>query len=85
MNENEILEMGVVLKKKYEEIEIKEKHFIRENNELKKHLISVYGFSRILDVIMDNNIEIPLEMNTMIEILREYMSNVCEDFLILTQ
>ena len=50
-----------------------------ENLELKKHLISAYGFIRVLDMMATNSYDIQPEILILIETLRAYLSDYMDD------
>jgi len=75
MNEQEIIEMGETLKKRFEDLELREEISLNEVKELKKVVISSYGFIRILDMTIESNADTPFEIKGLIEVLRSYLSN----------
>lgn len=80
MNEGEYLEMANQLKESFDE---KDKEMIKikkENELLKKNLLSVYGYVRILDYISTASDEIDFELRGMIDILRGFLSDLYDDF-----
>jgi len=79
MTEGEYLEMANQLKESFDK---KEKEMItinNENEELKKNLISVYGYVRILDYVVSSSNEIDFELKGMIDILRGFLSDLYDD------
>lgn len=84
MTEQEYLELSNQLKETYDKIS---KELINKNielNELKKVLCSAYGIVRILDNILDGVLEIPHQINTLVECLRTELSE-CMDTYILNE
>lgn len=80
MTEGEYLEMVNQLKESFDE---KDKEMIKmnkENEELKKNLISVYGYIRILDYIASSSNEIDFELKGMIDILRSFLSDIYDEY-----
>ncbi len=80
MLEQEYLEMVNQLKESFDQKDQEMMEFKNENHELRKTLISCYGFVRILDTIAERS-EIEMEVKTMIEIFRGYLSEQFEDFI----
>lgn len=79
LNSNEYLEMANHAKEMVEEAQAKMDLYKKQNIELKKNLISIYGAIRILDhfTCMDTSEEV----NMYVEFLRGYMSDICENFI----
>lgn len=75
MLENEYLELSNQLKEKFDENENIMNKLKKENETLKKDLISVYGYIRILDSFAENTMELDMEIKGLIEILRSYLSD----------
>tara|TARA_R110001599_G_scaffold149739_1_gene333745 strand:- start:829 stop:1134 length:306 start_codon:yes stop_codon:yes gene_type:complete len=75
INENEYLEMSNHFKKLYDDLS--EKNFSQDIKimDLKKELITVYGFIRVIDNILDSLYEVPHEIVVLIEIIRGHLSN----------
>jgi len=81
MNENEIYELGMRLKNKYDDLQIKESNLNEENLQLKKNLLSLYGYIRIMDNMCDEAIDIPEEIKILVSVVRSFSSSVCEDLI----
>ena len=81
MLEGEYLELVNDLKVKFDEKEKELDKIKNENEELKKVLISSYGFIRIMDMNADNT-EIDFEIKGMISIIRTYLSNMYDIYFI---
>jgi len=81
MNENEILELSADLKNRYETLEKQKKEISEEIIELQKHLISIYGFVRIIDVTTGDEMFISDDLNNLISILRSYCSSAVEKYI----
>tara|TARA_R110002012_G_scaffold277713_4_gene465230 strand:+ start:1700 stop:1981 length:282 start_codon:yes stop_codon:yes gene_type:complete len=79
LNDQALLEMADQLKKTYDEITFKLDKITLENLELKKHLISAYGFIRVLDMMATNSYDIQPEILILIETLRAYLSDYMDD------
>jgi len=79
MLEGEYLELVNDLKVKFDEKEKELDKIKNENEELKKVLISSYGFIRIMDMNADNT-EVDFEIKGMISIIRTYLSNMYDTF-----
>ncbi len=79
MLEGEYLELVNQLKDQFNE---KDKEVIKmqeEVAELKKCIISAYGFIRIVDMVSEHT-ELDYEVKNMIEILRTYLSDSYDNF-----
>ena len=79
MNEGQYLELVNQLK---EQFDIKEKEVTKmqdEIAELKKCIISAYGFIRIIDMVSEHA-ELDYEVKNMIEILRTFLSDSYDNF-----
>lgn len=79
MLEGEYLELVNQLK---EQFDIKEKELTKmqdEIAELKKCIISAYGFIRIIDMVSEHA-ELDYEVKNMIEILRTFLSDSYDNF-----
>jgi len=81
MNENEILELSADLKNRYERLEEEKKQIAEEFTEMQKHLISIYGFIRIIDTISVDEMFVSDELNNLISILRTYSSQVIDKYI----
>ena len=79
MLEQEYLELVNQLKESFEEKDNELNKIKNENQELKKVIISAYGFIRIMDHFALDS-EIDFEIKGMIDILRGYLSSVYDDF-----
>ena len=79
MLEGEYLELVNQLK---EQFDIKEKEVTKMQDqiaELKKCIISAYGFIRIIDMVSEHA-ELDYEVKNMIEILRTFLSDSYDNF-----
>lgn len=77
--EQEYLELATQSQLKFNELESK---IINKDNELmdiKKELISCYGYVRILDNIYNQQHEQEPTISIMLEVLREFLSQFTED------
>ena len=79
MLEQEYLELVNQLKENFDTKEKEIEKIKEENIELKKNLMSVYGYIRILDFIA-NRIDLDVELQNMIDVLRSFLSDVYDDF-----
>ena len=70
MNESELLEMGMNLKSKYENLMKEKKDFENKCNAMKRSLMLIYIFSRELDEIVEEESTYPLIVKYMIERIR---------------
>ena len=77
--ENEYLELANDAQKKFNELDLKLKHKENELKEIKKELISCYGYVRILDNLYQNQDDIEPNISIMIEVLREFLSQFTEE------
>ena len=75
MNGNEYLELVNQLKKKFDENETKVNIFIKQNIKLKKHIMTIYGITRMLDRLdyVDAN-----EREFIYGLLMSYITDVIE-------
>tara|TARA_R110000772_G_scaffold52353_1_gene120030 strand:+ start:2523 stop:2831 length:309 start_codon:yes stop_codon:yes gene_type:complete len=74
MNEGEYLEMANHLKITYDSISAKLFKCDIKIMELKKELMTAYGFIRVIDNIADNIYDIPTELVVLIDCLRSHLS-----------
>ena len=79
LNDEALIEMADQLKKTYDEITFKLEKLQLENLELKKNLISAYGFTRVLDMIASDSYELQPEILILIETLRAYLSTTMDN------
>ena len=80
MLEQEYLELVNQLKESFEEKDNELNKIKNENQELKKIILSAYGFIRIMDHFASDGDDIDFEIKGMIDILRGYLSSVYDDF-----
>lgn len=78
MLEQEYLDLANQLKEQFDQKDQEMTDIKRENHELRKTIISCYGFVRILDNLAERS-EIEMEVKAMIEIFRGYLSDEFED------
>tara|TARA_R100000664_G_C2701914_1_gene101933 strand:- start:44 stop:328 length:285 start_codon:yes stop_codon:yes gene_type:complete len=76
MNEGELIEMGLELKKKFQDLEKEKKKFEEKCNALKRNLILLYVFSRELDMMIEDENTFPTIMRYMIERMRGMTSQM---------
>ena len=79
MLEQQYLELCDQLRTTYDEKEIEIEQLKNKNEELKKSLISCYGFIRVMDFIVDED-DVSLELRTLIDVFRGYLSDMYDDF-----
>ncbi len=75
MNENEYIEMSNHLKKIYDEMDSRNKKLTADKIELQKILMSAYGFSRVIDNLTNDIMDIPADLVLLIEHLRGFLSD----------
>ncbi len=81
MLENDYLELANEAQKKYNELDERNAKNLQELKQLKKELITCYGYVRILDSVYNNQEADDLEpqIQLMIEVLREFLSQFTEE------
>jgi translation initiation factor 2B subunit (eIF-2B alpha/beta/delta family) len=79
ITEQRYLELAEDAKNRYEELEHKLNSKKNELINIKKELISCYGYVRILDNIYNSQAEIEPNCALMIEVLRDFLSQFTED------
>ena len=77
MTEGEYLELANQLKESFDEKDNQVKALMEENEEIKKHFISLYGMLRVMNYYADGNVDEPLL--TLIESARGFASSVLDD------
>lgn len=77
MTEGEYLELANQLKESFDEKDKQVDLLLKENEELKKNFISIYGMLRVIDYYAQGNIDEP--MGTLIETARGYASSVLDE------
>ena len=78
MTEGEYLELANQLKESFDEKDKEVDILLRENEELKKNFISIYGMLRVIDYYSQGNIDDQVVI-TLIETARGYASSVLDD------
>jgi translation initiation factor 2B subunit (eIF-2B alpha/beta/delta family) len=81
ITEQKYLELAEDFKIKYEEMEEKIKHKDEQLLEIKKELISCYGYVRILDNLYSQQDDHEPTIHIMLEVLREFLSQFTEDLI----
>jgi hypothetical protein len=79
MIEGEYLELVNQLK---EDFDKKDKEVLKikeDNTRLKKELMSIYGYIRILDYMADSTFDMDFELKGLIDVLRSYTSNLFDE------
>ena len=77
--ENDYLELARDAQNRFTELDRKLKSRDEEIKEIKKELISCYGYVRILDNLYQNQDEQEPNIALMIEVLREFLSQFTEE------
>tara|TARA_R100001086_G_C11751391_1_gene235469 strand:+ start:62 stop:319 length:258 start_codon:yes stop_codon:yes gene_type:complete len=78
MTEGEYLELANQLKESFDEKDKQVDLLLKENEELKKNFISVYGMLRVIDYYSQGNIDDQVVI-TLIETARGYASSVLDE------
>ena len=78
MTEGQYLELANQLKESFDEKDKQVDLLLKENEELKKNFISVYGMLRVIDYYSQGNIDDQVVI-TLIEAARGYASSVLDD------
>jgi hypothetical protein len=78
INEQEYIEMSNHFKKLYDNLS--DKNFEKDIKimEIKKELITVYGFIRVIDNILERIYEVPHEIIVLVECLRGHLSDIID-------
>tara|TARA_S200002703_G_scaffold65493_1_gene56566 strand:- start:461 stop:712 length:252 start_codon:yes stop_codon:yes gene_type:complete len=79
MLEQEYLELSNQLKEEFDKKDAEMEELKRNTHQIRKTLISAYGFVRILD-IMSRGTEMDMEISMMIGMLRSYLSDEFDNF-----
>ncbi len=82
LNDQDMLDLSNQAKEMVEKAEKKSNELSKENLELKKAIISVYGMVRILDMIYAQSNEPEVEVDMLIDTIRSYLSDYCEENII---
>tara|TARA_R110000772_G_scaffold2257_5_gene7832 strand:- start:1856 stop:2194 length:339 start_codon:yes stop_codon:yes gene_type:complete len=77
VKENMLLDMSNQLKEKFDEIERVEKRLKLKHKTLIRKVLTIYGLIKAIDKISNENIELPIELQSIIDILHDTI----EDFL----
>ena len=78
MTEGQYLELANQLKESFDEKDKQVDLLLKENEELKKNFISIYGMLRVIDYYSQGHIDDPVVI-TLIEAARGYASSVLDD------
>lgn len=78
MTEGEYLELANQLKESFDEKDKQVDLLLKENEELKKNFISIYGMLRVIDYYSQGNIDDQVVI-TLIETARGYASSVLDE------
>jgi len=77
MTEGEYLELANQLKVTFDEKEKQVIKLLEENEEIKKHFLSLYGMLRVISYYADGNVDEPIL--TLIESARGFASSVLDE------
>jgi len=77
MDEGELIEMGRDLIKKNEDLELKEKNNLLKWSKIQKELMTIYAFSKDLDMLTENQPGFPMVLKYLIERIRGVSSVLC--------
>jgi hypothetical protein len=77
MTEGEYLELANQLKESFDEKDKQVNKLLQENEEIKKHFISLYGMLRVINYYADGLVDEPVQ--TLIESARGFASSVLDD------
>jgi len=77
MTEQQYLELANQLKESFDEKDKQVETLLKENEEIKKDFLSLYGILRVLSYYSDGNVDEP--MLTLIESARGFASSVIDD------
>jgi CHASE3 domain sensor protein len=77
MTEQQYLELANQLKESFDEKDKQVETLLEENQEIKKHFLSLYGMLRVMCYYADGNVDEPLL--TLIETARGFASSVLDD------
>tara|TARA_R110002073_G_scaffold16413_1_gene63033 strand:- start:88 stop:435 length:348 start_codon:yes stop_codon:yes gene_type:complete len=77
VKENILLDMSNQLKEKFDKIEYLEKGIRQKHKTLIRKVLVIYGLIKAVDKISNENVELPIELQSIIDILNDTI----EDFL----
>ena len=77
VKENILLDMSNQLKEKFDKIEFLEKKLKLKQKTLIRKVLTIYGLIKAVDKISNENVELPIELQSIIDILNDTI----EDFL----
>ena len=77
MTEQQYLELANQLKESFDEKDKQVERLLKENEEIKKDFLSLYGMIRVLNYYADGNVDEPIL--TLIESARGFASSVIDD------
>ena len=77
MTEQQYLELANQLKESFDEKDKQVETLLEENQEIKKHFLSLYGMLRVMCYYADGNVDEPIL--TLIESARGFASSVLDD------
>ena len=77
VKENILLDMSNQLKEKFDKIEWLEKKLKLKQKTLIRKVLTIYGLIKAVDKISNENVELPIELQSIIDILHDTI----EDFL----
>ena len=77
IKDNIILDLSNQLKEKFDQLEKVEFNIKKKNKKIIKHFLKIYGLVKSIDKISNESVELPIELQSIIDIL----SDSVEDFL----
>jgi predicted nucleotide-binding protein (sugar kinase/HSP70/actin superfamily) len=77
MTEQQYLELANQLKESFDEKDKQVERLLKENEEIKKDFLSLYGMIRVLNYYADGNVDEPIL--TLIESARGFASSIIDD------
>jgi len=79
MNDNEYLEMCNQLKEKFDKVEEQEREIKKQMVVVKQELCKIYGLTEAIDEYLLNNLEIPDDLNTVLELLMSTVKDAVDE------
>jgi septum formation inhibitor MinC len=77
IKDNIILDLSNQLKEKFDQLEKIEYNIKKKNKKIIKHFLRIYGLVKSIDKISNETVELPIELQSIIDILNDSV----EDFL----
>lgn len=79
IKESVVLDLSNQLKEKYESIEKLENKIKEKNKKLIRKILRVYGLIKAVDKISNENVELPIELQSIIDILNDTIEDFLEE------